>query len=155
MQRFTRKLKQWMKQLNMDIMEEKSGSPHFFFLYKVHMFFFLKCLLLSGSAQKKHRWTDTIFLDISRYKNPWADLEITPAIFLLWNKGSSEILQQCLEIAHSASSATLLSCHFFLSLTLHSCHFRPLFPCPRSPPSSPSHSFSLILNSALVDRQRG
>lgn len=36
------------------------------------------------------------------------------------------------------------------------CHppLRPLFPCPLSPPRSLPHSFSLILNSTLVDRQR-
>lgn len=55
--------------------------------------------------------------------------------------GSRRILLRSLEIVHSASSTTLFFWHFFLSLTLHSCHFRPLFPCPPSPPSCLSLSF--------------
>lgn len=138
-----------MKQFSIDIKEENLRKLLFFchplwsaLIFFINVYFYV--------AACRCGWIDRIFPDIPEYKNPgWILSLLLPSSF------TSEILQQCLERAHSASSATLLSCHFFLSLTLHSCHLRPLFPCPRSPPSSLSHSFSLILNSALVDRQRG
>lgn len=105
-------------------------------------------------------WTETAPPDISQLKDGGEVMSLPLSVFYprkiraqvkLYSSSSSSSF----EIARSASPSTLLSRHFARFPHPPLLPLQTLISLPSRPPAPPSHSFSLILNPALVDRQSG